>query len=166
MPPRSRPTARVVLLDGAGRVLLFRFHEARIENDPRNRSGLPFLWCTPGGGANEGESIEDAARRGLWEETGFDQVEIGPCIWLRSKEVPFMGEQRLFEECYFLARAPASEVLLHNLEPAEQVGYREHRWWSADEIDLSNELIFPEGLGALLAPIVAGIVPTTPIRIE
>ena len=164
MSVRSRPTARVILLDGEGRILLFRFHEEGIENDPRNRSGLPFLWCTPGGGVNQGESFEDAARRELWEETGFDQVELGP--WLRSKEVLFMGEARLFEERYFLARAPESDVLLHNLEPAEQVGYREHRWWSAAEIRQSNELIFPEGLGNLLAPIAAGIVPTAPIRVE
>lgn len=166
MPPRSRPTARVILLDGSGRILLFRFHEAGIENDPRNRSGLPFLWCTPGGGANEGESFEEAARRELWEETGFDRVELGPCIWLRSKTLVFMGEERFFEERYFLARAPQSDVLLHNLEPAEQVGYREHRWWTCDEIHKTNAFIFPEGLGEFLAPIVAGIVPTTPIRIE
>ena len=61
----ERPTARWLILDGQGRVLLFHFV---FSDGPL--SGTAF-WATPGGGADSGETYEDAARRELFEETGF-----------------------------------------------------------------------------------------------
>jgi len=47
----ARPAARILLLDAAGRVLLFRF-------DPDDR---PPFWCTPGGAVDPGESYAQAS---------------------------------------------------------------------------------------------------------
>ena len=57
--PRFRPTARLILLDPAGRILLFS------ATDPRGQ-----VWFTPGGGVHRGESLDAAAVRELAEETG------------------------------------------------------------------------------------------------
>ena len=60
----DRPTSRWLILDGQGRVLLFRF----VYSDGPI-AGATF-WATPGGAVDTGESYEDAARRELFEETG------------------------------------------------------------------------------------------------
>ena len=66
----ERPTARVLLIDGRDRVLLFEMHTA---------DGRVF-WCPPGGGLEAGESHEQAALRELTEETGWRDPMIGPLI--------------------------------------------------------------------------------------
>ena len=69
--PRFRPTARLLVLDPADRVLLFS------ATDPRGQ-----VWFTPGGGVHRGESLEAAAVRELAEETGHVRAEadIGPLV--------------------------------------------------------------------------------------
>lgn len=155
--PRLRCSARLVVLDELGRVLLLRFE----------RSSRPgeFGWCTPGGGLNPDESFEDAARRELWEETGLRDVELGPCVWTRDLVFEIFGEPVRSDERYFLVRVPGNEVDVSNMEELERGLHRGHRWWSAEELVATDELVFPEVMAELLRPLAAGRVPAAPVVI-
>ena len=63
----ERQACRVIAIDPAGRVLLFRY-----ENPPPK--GLH--WATPGGGLEAGEDFYAAACRELAEETGWADVPV------------------------------------------------------------------------------------------
>src|SRR3712207_9479199 len=60
---RVRATARVVLLDPAGRVLLFGARLVDLATPP----GPVLYWYTPGGEVEHGESVREEGGRGLAE---------------------------------------------------------------------------------------------------
>lgn len=137
----ERPAARILLLDGQGKVLLFRF-------DPGDR---PPFWCTPGGAVDPGESYAEAARRELREETGLD-LECGPEVAQRHVEfVTIEGVPVTADERYFLVRTDASEIDTAGHTPLEQRVMQSWRWFVRDEIEAHPERIYPEDLLALLA---------------
>lgn len=70
---RERLTARVLLFDVQGRILLLK---GRLPNRPMHTSS----WFTVGGGVEPGETLEAAALREIAEETGFSDVELGPVV--------------------------------------------------------------------------------------
>jgi len=75
---RRRLSARFLILDEAGRILLFRFVYKR-----GPLAGQDF-WGTPGGGVEDGETLEQAALRELLEETGLRRESVGPEVARRE----------------------------------------------------------------------------------
>lgn len=75
---RRRPSARFLILNEAGELLLFRFVHKR-----GPLAGLDF-WATPGGGVEEGETLEQAALRELPEETGLRRDSVGEVVARRE----------------------------------------------------------------------------------
>ncbi|AOH83867.1 DNA mismatch repair protein MutT [Sphingomonas panacis] len=136
-----RPAARILLLDGEARILLFRF-------DPADR---PPFWCTPGGAVDPGESYEAAARRELFEETGI-VAEPGEEVARRVVDfVTLEGLPVTADERYFRIDAGTVEVDTSGHTPLEQRVMREWRWFSRDEIATFHEPIFPEDLLDMIA---------------
>ena len=156
--PIPRPGSRVLLLDAEQRVLLFQINDPAVD--------LASFWITPGGGLEEGETFEEAARREVLEETGLADFELGPCVWLR----PFVwrwGERWIAsDERYFLARVDSYEVNLEGQLPHERSVLTGHRWWSHAELEAARDEVFvPRALAALLAPLLAGDIPPEPIAV-
>lgn len=135
-----RPAARILLLDPAGRVLLFRF-------DPGDR---PAFWCTPGGALDPGESYERAARRELLEETGI-AADPGPQVLRRAIEfVTIEGVPVSADERYFLVRSANAEVRTTGHTALERRVMTRWRWFSQSDLAALGEPYFPGDLGAIL----------------
>ncbi len=160
---KTRDTARVVLFNPPGEVLLFKYEDAA-PADPQ-RPELTEYWGTPGGGLDPGETFEQAALRELWEETGINDARLGPCIWTRSRQLLAGRELLRFNERYYLAHTAASRITFDHTSAFELSLIRDHRWWSPGALEQSDETFLPLGFVELLRRIASGDIPSPPIRL-
>ena len=138
-----RRAARVILVDDDGRVLLFR------GGDPA-RPEAGTWWFTPGGGIDDGESAEDAARREVREETGFEVAELGPVVLERRVEFEVEGRRFDQEEVFFRVVVAGFVPDDRGWTDLEQRLMLEHRWWTRDELTTTTDTVFPADLDRFL----------------
>jgi ADP-ribose pyrophosphatase YjhB (NUDIX family) len=132
----------VLLFDTTGHVLLVRFVVAR--------AGEQFaFWATPGGEVEDGETLDQAARRELLEELGLTADLAGPVHKVRS-EFEHEGRQVANTDTFFAGKLSGDMPALSGVTPAERSAMRSLRWWSADEIERSEDTFFPPGLAELI----------------
>jgi 8-oxo-dGTP pyrophosphatase MutT (NUDIX family) len=143
--PVQRISARVLLLDPDGRVLLFRGHFPETPDEP--------FWFTVGGGVDPGEELADAALREVAEETGIvlDREQLEGPVWRRLTEYVFGGEPWEGDEWFFRARldAPAA-VDTSGFTQLETDTVETYRWWPLDELRATSERVYPAGMADLL----------------
>jgi 8-oxo-dGTP pyrophosphatase MutT (NUDIX family) len=143
---RSRPSARLLVLDPEGRILLFHFVFKR-----GALAGQDY-WATPGGGVEEGETFEQAAIRELNEETGIEAQDVGPELGRREFELQLPSGERVWaEERFFLIRTSQRLPLSRDGLTAEEAEVlADHKWWSRDELSQTLATVWPDNLQTML----------------
>lgn len=153
--PNFRPAARVVALSPNDRVLLVRFE-------------LPSgsFWATPGGGVEGDETLLDAARRELLEETGIIDVELVGPVWDRTHHFPLHGFDGQNEQ-YFFAHTVDEQVAPQFTEQElRDEGVTKLAWWSLEEIAASDEMFAPIDLAVRLAELLRNGPPSEVIKLQ
>jgi 8-oxo-dGTP pyrophosphatase MutT (NUDIX family) len=137
--------SRVLLLDQAGRALLF-FTRADVASNPTR-------WLTPGGHLEAGESHPRAAVRELFEETGLvtSEAQLGPVFWSHDfVGEPAPGVQRAYHEQWYLLRTEAFLPVDTNWTPEERIDVEAWRWWTLEELEKTADSLEPTVLPDLL----------------
>jgi 8-oxo-dGTP pyrophosphatase MutT (NUDIX family) len=153
----KRRSCRVIAIDPDGRVLLFsgQFEGRR-------------MWITPGGGCWPDEDDLSTACREFLEETGvrLEPERLGHIVaatagdWAASDGTIYASRDN-----YFAVRLDAFTPTTDGHEPLEREWIEGFRWWSVDEVDATDETVWPLGLAALVRRILAGNVPTEPVEL-
>ncbi|WP_035797728.1 NUDIX hydrolase [Kitasatospora mediocidica] len=157
MTVRRRRAARVLLLDGESRLLLFHGF------DPAEPART--WWFTPGGGLEPGEDSREAALRELAEETGLTAVRLGPVVAVDLAAFSYDGEEYEQEQWFHLAHTEETALDCSGSPAAEQPQLREAHWWTVAELRATAETVYPRGLAGLVERLLDQGPPVVPVRL-
>lgn len=146
-----RQSARVVLLDDDGRVLLCRCPRDAADPDAGH------LWCTPGGGVAPGESPAEAAARELRDETGVavTPADLGDVVAIATGYANAGWTNGVLRNDFFVLRRPAAEVDSGD----------DRRWWTVAELAATSESVDPINLATLVTTLAGDDPPAHPVRL-
>ncbi len=144
----DRDAARVLLVDDEGALLLLQ------GCDPAEPERGTW-WLAPGGGLDPGETSEDAARREVREETGFEVADLGPVVFRRTVNFDFEGVHYRQREQFFSVRCPRFVVDEDGWTDVERRSVLGHRWWTHSELTATTDTLYPAELPEILLDVLA-----------
>lgn len=151
-PGDNRHTARIILCKPNQQIFLLNTHF-----DPE--VGLGPRWITPGGGIDPGESVQQAALRELYEETGLElnPEQLGEIVWQSEGRWDWgdgLNHHTYVDSFYLvdLELIGLSDFILDDSgwTTDEHRDVIEHRWWDLAELRASGESVGPPDLVSFL----------------
>ncbi|MEV6272964.1 NUDIX domain-containing protein [Kribbella sp. NPDC051936] len=142
----ARLAVKLLLLDEDDRVLLIH------ARDPKTQAEC---WYPVGGGVDSGETLQSAAAREAYEETGLRDLPPGTHVWTRDHTYEFNGQSTDVHEEWLLhhvAHFTPAPAQLSEYESTTILGFA---WWTAQDLDATTETVYPPELGRLVADVAA-----------
>jgi len=141
-----RQVGRVLIRNHAGEVFLLR------GKDP-GEPDRPAYWFTPGGKIDPGETAQEAAARELQEEVGIivQPAALGEVIGTEDVTYRFNGVSYRQSGVFFALRHESPRLHTEGLTAIEAETIDTGQWWSLAQILATEETIYPENLGEMLA---------------
>lgn len=161
----TRKTARVLLFDPAGRLLLMRMHDLDVA-DANGKVLADAYWITIGGKMEPGEDVAAAALREVAEETGLEDTRLGSPVWYAEHVLSVRGTLLLFQETFVVAFTSGKGLDDRRWTADERRSIKGMKWWTAKELNASPDTFFPTSLKRHLPPICKGEYPERVICIE
>lgn len=149
-----RNTARVLPVDGDGRVLLQLGHELHRRSDR--------FWLTIGGGAARGETLAQAGAREMREESGIevDPAALGEPIGATVVRYSLFRLLPVTQhQTYYAVAVDDAEVSPRHQDPIERLSIERHEWLTPEELEGRPERITDPELPRLMRAAVAAVRP-------
>ena len=162
---KTRKTARALLFDNAGRLLLVKMHDPSV--GAADGAVVPHAyWVTIGGEIDAGEDVMVAVAREIREETGLTDVRLGRAVWYAEHVLTVKGEPRLFQETFVLAYTDDTNLSRAGWTEEEAQVIEHLKWWEMDALFASGDTFFPSSLKENLLPLSDDLLPPTLLTIE
>lgn len=161
-----RNSVKILLLNDKNELLLMCADDPKTTSADKTYHGR--FWFCIGGQMNPEESLEEAAIREIYEETGIkkEEFELGPVVWFGEFDLVLNGTPTHLKQTFIVAKTNKRQAFLNDPDEWEKTCITNLAWFSIEKIKNSEEVIYPVLMPNYLPDIIAGKYPKQPLEID